>query len=384
MTFFADLRLDSSAKNHIAAVRCVVACGGAWPRLMPHPLHILRVLSTMLVLSDLSRVLSDGSFEPVAARAESQLPSGTGANSRGKNPQAQASALFKEAQELRKANDARGALLKLEGAYQVLPTPMLLFPIAELHLQLVQPKEGLAAIQRYRQEMVPAEMEPGQQLADADRLEKRLRVQLAYLRPIAPAGARVSVDGKDIGTSPLPDRIAVNPGVHRIASASERDGNTETPIEVRAGQDVTVDLSSRGVAASRGYFPHRLTWAAIGVTTAMLLATTVMGSIVIADARNLDGQCADRLCIGGANQDILELNSQVSTQRTHATAAGAILGLTAIFAVGTSALILFDWQRQKAGRSLLSEHRLGTRFSLLSPVPIITGDGAEFALGGRF
>src|SRR5262245_58542146 len=63
-------------------------------------------------------------FPPVAAFAEVKAPAQPSpALPRGKTPQAQASALFKESQELRKAGDFRGALAKLEEAYSILPTP---------------------------------------------------------------------------------------------------------------------------------------------------------------------------------------------------------------------------------------------------------------------
>jgi hypothetical protein len=314
------------------------------------------------------------------------------------SPQTQAAALFKEAQELQKSGNPRGALVKLGEAYQILPTPTLLWPIAELCLQVGQPVEGLEAIQRYRQDMAPAEMEPGQQLADADKLEEKLRMQLGYLRWNAPADATVEVDDKEISkTSPPPDKLPVNPGIHRVIIVG-KSGKTETVIHVRPGQEADLIPGEGGTQANgtgadgnnadgaghSGYFPHPLTWAAIGISAGLLFSATVLGGITISETNALDGTCANRLCVGSSSQDIASLNAQVSTQRTHSIAAAVIVSAASLLSAGTVALIIVDWQRQKAGRRLLSEHRLGPHLSLFSPLPVVHGDGAGFAWGGRF
>ena len=304
---------------------------------------------------------------------------------KGKGPQLQARALFKESQDLQRAGDLRGALAKLEEAYDILPTPTLLWPIAELRLGLRQPLQGLEALSRYRREMAPADMEPGQQLADADKLEEKLRAQLGYLRPAVAPGATITVDGRELGRAPLPEKISVNPGTHRVsASGGTLSRPVDATVEVQPGQEVEVPLNEETKVGPKAYWPHPLTWAAIGLSTASLFASTVLGGITITETRNLDASCPDRLCLGGTSQDITLLNQQVSTQRTHGIAAGTLLGFTTAFLVGTTALILFDWQRQKAGGTLLKPPQKSASSSLLHPVINLARDGAEFALGVRF
>ena len=303
---------------------------------------------------------------------------------RAKNPQLQARALFKEAQDLQRSGDLRGALAKLEEAYDILPTPTLLWPIAELRLGLKQPLQGLEALSRYRREMAPSDMEPGQQPADAERLEEKLRAQLGTLRPLVAPGATITVDGRELGRAPLPEKILVNPGTHQIsASGGTLPKPIELSVEVQAGQEVEVPFTEEKKLA-KGYFPHPLTWAAIGLSTVSLFASTVLGGLTISETRSLDASCPDRLCLGGTSRDIMLLNNQVSTQRTHAIAAGTLLGFTTAFVVGTTALILVDWQRQKAGGTLLKPAPQSSRASRLHPVINLARDGAEFALGGRF
>jgi hypothetical protein len=322
-----------------------------------------------------------GAATPAVAVPPSNVPPGP---AKAQTPETQARALFRESQELSRSGDLKGALGKLEEAYQILPTPTLHWWFAELYGQLKQPVEGLAALNRYRQEVSPSDMEPGQQLSDADKLEERLRAQLAYLRPAASAGATIFVDGKEIGRAPLAERVSVNPGSHRLSAAGQgnQGGSVDVTVEVQPGQEVEVPLANG--SPRKGYFPHPLTFAAVGLTAAFLFATTVVGGMAITDTRNLEGRCVDRLCVGDSNTSITTLNADVSTQRTHVTAASALLGVTTVLAVGTAALIIFDWQRQKAGRTLLTERRLGPRLVLVGPTPAVTGEGAGVALGGRF
>lgn len=341
------------------------------------PLHISSVVRAVLLFG----ALSGGASAPGAALADSTPAATPPGHLRGKSPEIQAQILYMEAQTLRKAGDLRGALAKLEEAYQVLPTPALLWPLAELRLELSQPVEGLDALRRYRQEVAPSDMEQGQQEGDAQKLEGKLREKLAYLRPRARAGATILVDGREVGRAPLADKVMVNPGSHRV-NASDGSATVETVVEVQPGQEAAVALDES--APRRGYFPHPVTWAAIGLTTGFLLTTTVLGSVAIAETRDLSGRCPDGLCVGSTSQDIMLLNSEVSAQRTHAVAASAVLGVTSFLAVGTAALILFDWHRQKAGRTLLSLQESRPRLGPLAPVLAVTRDGAGFALGGRF
>jgi hypothetical protein len=341
---------------------------------MLRPRHIFRALCALL----LPVLLCTGGISTRPVQAQSS----TG---RGRSAQLQARALFKESQDLQRAGDLRGALAKLEEAYEILPTPTLLWPIAELRLSCKRPLQGLEALSRYRQEIAPSEMEPGQQIADADRLEEKLRAQLGALRPIAVPGATITVDGRELGRAPLPDKVMVNPGSHVIsASSSDKGRPIETTVEVQAGQELEVPLTDENQRSGGGYFPHPLTWAAIGLTTAALLATTVLGGVTLQKTRSLDESCPGRLCLGGTSQNILQLNEQVSSQRRHAIAAGTVLGFTSLFIVGTTVLILVDRQRQKRGRTLFGDRVLGPRLGQLRPVVNASPDGVAFALGGRF
>jgi hypothetical protein len=89
--------------------------------------------------------------------------------------------------------------------------------------------------------VVGASDEPAERLADARariaELEQRVgRVALA----IEPAGARVLVDGRELGTTPLTEPLRVGPGTHVIEV--RLDGFAELRREVTVAQGERVEI----------------------------------------------------------------------------------------------------------------------------------------------
>lgn len=343
---------------------------------MLRPVHIACVVCALLVGVGIPDVVG---MSPAWGDAST--------GGKGKGAEAQALALYKEAQALKQAGNFRQALAKVQEAYSVLPTPTLLWPLADLHYLAKQPVDGLKALARYRREMVPAEMEPGQQIPDVERLEAQLRAQLAYLRISVPSGTLVTLDGQTLDAAQRADRIAVNPGSHQVLLTTEA-GKKGLSVDATAGAESTVTgegAASVGSGTGR-YFPHPLTWAAVGVTSALLLSTTIVGGMALSDAGALASRCPDHLCLSNSTADVMAINEQVSAQQKHALAGKVLLGVTAVFAVGTSALIIFDWQRQRTGRTLLGGTKSGAAVSApasSSPAALLAPIGGS-GQWGRF
>lgn len=256
-----------------------------------------------------------------------------------RDAQTQASALLRESMELRRAGKPKEGLRKLRDAYALVPTPTLLWPIAETCLEADQPAEGLDALRRYREQMTPEEMEPGQQLADAERLEQRLR-----------------------------ERQAGVPG---------SPGST---MALNAGG--TKDPEAPGAA----YRPHGLTWAAVSLTGVVLLAATGVGAAALAKTESLNAMCPDRLCLPTAETPLEGLNADVSTQHKLSIAGQALWGVGAALTVGTVTLVIIDWKRQQKGQALLSSRSWSVTplVGLVAPGRPASGAVAGVLLGGRF
>ncbi|MFO0578447.1 MAG: hypothetical protein U1A78_30955 [Polyangia bacterium] len=254
-----------------------------------------------------------------------------------KDPQAQASALYREATELRKAGRSKDALRKLHDAYALVPTPTLLWPIAEVSLEAGEPAEGLDALRRYREQMAPEEMEPGQKLADAERLELRLKERMTA----QPNGG--SLTGSTDPTAPVPGGTA--------------------------------------------FRPHPLTWTAVALTGAVLLAATGIGAAALVKTQDLEARCPDRLCLPSSDLPLANLNADVASQHSLSIAAQALWGVGAALAVGTVTLVLVDWKRQQRGGTLLARRLPLSVTPLVGPAApggAAPGAVAGVLLGGRF
>lgn len=113
----------------------------------------------------------------------------------------QARALKAEAERLRASGQTQAALERYQAAYGVFPTPLLLWPMAQLHLELGHAEEGLAALRRFEEGVLPEQMPPGQGPAELQTVRARL-LELqrpkaaATLSPLAPAALVTPVIAK--------------------------------------------------------------------------------------------------------------------------------------------------------------------------------------------
>ena len=338
-----------------------------------------------LLLCGLGLGLGPGELQ--LARAEPATSAAPAA--RGKSDETAARNLYREAKELTAAGKLSLALAKYHAAYEILPTPTLLWPIAELSLQLDQPLAGLDALNRYRQTMTPALMEPGQQLADADRLERRLRERLGRVRLVGGSGTLVSLDGKELGVGPIGDTLPVNPGSHRVDSTTEHGTHT-LMVEVAAGQELAVNLAAPGSSATTESQPtastapryriHPLPAVLFGLAAGAVTAATVLGGLALEKTQSLNQQCPDHICLGQQGSDLAALGDSVTKQRSFSTSAIALWGIGGVLLASSVVLLAIDLHRQRSGHKLFSQ--------ALRPNLELAASGAQVSssllLGGRF
>lgn len=257
--------------------------------------------------------------------------------------------LCKEAEGLRRSGDLQGALklyryIQAEVAVDeaVLQKPLLWYPIAALYGALQKPQEGLDALQKYQQYIATrpdAELPAGQRREDATRLGQDLRASMARVRIHGDApGLRVTLDGKDMGVTPLAEAMPVQPGRHRVELG--RTVATAQDIEVRPGQEVLIlpvqPLSAPGAGPTEGLREARPRWRiALGAIGLVGGAAMIAGG---AAALANDGQCVDAapagMCPLVKNMDGLVVRHLVDAKATGGgliatgilmSAAGAVL-----------------------------------------------------------
>lgn len=119
--------------------------------------------------------------------------------------------------ELAKSGGYEGALLEFNAAYTISPQFAVLYNIGQAQMALDHPTQAIETLTRY--------LSDGKdRIADARR--KMVQGQIASLsarlatlsitadRP----GARISVDGRDVGVTPLADPVRLDAGTHTISA----------------------------------------------------------------------------------------------------------------------------------------------------------------------
>ena len=119
--------------------------------------------------------------------------------------------------ELVGQNAYRPALEELNAAYAIRPEPGVLYSIGQCHVALGHVREGIEALSTYLREGQDR-MPPGRH----DLIEVQLALlesRMAELTIIADRpGARVTVDGREVGTTPLAEPVRLAAGTHTVAA----------------------------------------------------------------------------------------------------------------------------------------------------------------------
>jgi hypothetical protein len=162
---------------------------------------------------------------------------------------AQAKSLLGQGTKLYEQNDFAGALEKFQAAYAVFPSPKLMFNIGEANRKLHRPVEALEAFKRFLAGVADA---PPEKVADVRTAMAQLRKQLGQIRiDCTTSGTEVSVDGRRVGLTPLPDLVWAVPGHHQVAAKHAGVAPAIEEVDVKAGSvsDVTMRLAATVAAA---------------------------------------------------------------------------------------------------------------------------------------
>jgi hypothetical protein len=150
---------------------------------------------------------------------------------------------FKSGVALFKESKFTEALAEFERAYEIAPHPLVLYNIAGCHRELSHYGEAVKYYKRFLDEgkgKVPAA-----RLADA---QKELDAILARIARITVTvtgadGAKISLDGNELGTLPLDMPLIVPPGEHRLVASAPAHRDAERSVRVASGDAVKVELT---------------------------------------------------------------------------------------------------------------------------------------------
>jgi len=207
------------------------------------------------------------------ARAQGLLSEGTAAYGRG---------------------DYATALDKFTAAYEIFPSPKLWFNIGQANRDLGRPVEAVAAFDRFLRNAGDA---PPETLAEARRSAAELKTKLGQIQvTCATDGAEITVDGKQVGSTPLGEMVWTTPGRHQVAVQHEGFSPAIEDVAVVVGQATAVNIELRPldlratdgasggalvgggapVAESKPVYRRAWFWVAVGVVVAGGVVTGVV------------------------------------------------------------------------------------------------------------
>jgi hypothetical protein len=209
------------------------------------------------------------------ARAQGLLSEGTAAYGRG---------------------DYATALDKFTAAYEIFPSPKLWFNIGQANRDLGRPVEAVAAFDRFLRNAGDA---PPETLAEARRSAAELKTKLGQIQvTCATDGAEITVDGKQVGSTPLGEMVWTTPGRHQVAVQHAGFSPVIEDVVVLAGQAAPVSFELRpidlrapnptgngamvgdGAAASETKPVYRHTW--FWVATGVVIGAGIAAGVLIA------------------------------------------------------------------------------------------------------
>ena len=198
--------------------------------------------------------------------------------------------VVEEAKAKVNADDYPGALRVLVDAYDRAPHPALLWPIAELYLQLQRPTEGLKILDRYVMLVPTSKMPAGQQLTEVGKMREQFSAMFGKLTVAAnEPGATVLVDGKAAGVVPLPQPLQLDPGPHKIELQVAR--STMQEVQLKLGDVRTLHIGLGAEAAEPAPAAPRRRPVR---TAAIVLGSLGVGSAIAGGV--LWGYCAGTPC----------------------------------------------------------------------------------------
>jgi tetratricopeptide (TPR) repeat protein len=231
------------------------------------------------------------------------------------------------------AEDYVGALDAFRAAYDLRPRPLLLYNVAMCYRAMLDWPAAIAGFRRYLE--AGRGVEPTERIAEAERLVAEMEAGMATLvLEVSEPGARVRIDGRDVGFAPLGEPLHVRAGPHSIEAQLDGFLVERSNVAPSAGDTMTVELELEPAerrAELRAWF-----WASIGLTGASLAALAVTGGWALADrAEYIDG---------GRRDEALYDEAYALT-----SAADVLLGLTVGAAFAAGIIGWFAWTEDDQG-----------------------------------
>lgn len=155
---------------------------------------------------------------------------------------------FDRAVELLHDAQPREAIIEFQRAYDLKPHYLPLYNIGQAYIQLAQPVDAVEYLERSLRE--GGNSIPARRRDDLEAEIKRQQTRIAVLEiTVEPSGAKVRVDGRDLGPAPILARVKVGIGTHSITAALDGYREGEVHVAVAGEESRAVRLRLEKVLA---------------------------------------------------------------------------------------------------------------------------------------
>jgi len=304
---------------------------------------------------------------------------------------ARAKALLGEGTRLYDQGEFAPALDKFNQAYTEYASPKLLYNIAQTKRALGRRAEAMDGFERF---LLEPPDDTSEMVGDAHAAMAELQAKLGRLHiECAKQRVEISVDGRVLGLTPLPDLLWAEPGKHQITARHPDTIPVVEDVEVTVGRIqsvllVTQPLESAAVApaprasksrvalngrepllrdgqlsksddADHGWWLGRKwTWVAAGSTVALVATATVMSVSMQSKFDSLNKSC------GSGSTDWTGCNeSDISSVTARRNAANVLWALSGAAAVTTGVLFFVEGRRVDLAPTVAGAPGLTARIS---------------------
>lgn len=231
------------------------------------------------------------------------------------------------------AEDYDTALAAFREAYDRTSRPVLLYNIGMCHRALVDELHALEAFRQYLE--AGRGTEPAERIAEVEGLIREMEAPAEEPRAMltveaSEPGARIFVDGEDVGQAPLAEPLQVRAGTRIVEARLEGFLVVRQEVVLTAGRTTAISLVLQPQEQEQPGSARTWFWVSFGLTGAAGAAVAVTGGLMLSDRQEyLDGGRRD----AGLYDTTLDL----------ALASDILLGVTLAAAVATSVLAYFAW-----------------------------------------
>jgi hypothetical protein len=285
----------------------------------------------------------------------------------------QARAKLVEGARFTDAGDFARGLEKFEEAYALVPSPKIFFNLGIAYAGLGRNGEAYDAYERFLREATDANASNRTQARqELDRIAKMIGFLAVSANVVGP---EVMVDGRRVGTLPLPNPIPLDPGPHQllvraggvvaqerrllIAAGAKNDlrleivhGEAAAPAAKPAAPAGAVSVAAAPVSPGSRQWMRQARWVGVGATAAALATGITFNLLALGKGNDFDDKedpnhPGQQLCGRRANGEIYDglgtagpCRDLANSQRTDkAVAYGGYIAAGA-FAIGTVALFV--------------------------------------------